>query len=207
MSKLTERYTAAVDYARVAHADQRRKGSEIPYLYHLLAVSSLVLAHGGDEDQAIAGLLPDVLEDCGQHHEPILRSRFGDKVADIVLTCTDGTAENKAQAATREAKRADWRQRKLAYLAHLREASDAALLVSGCDKCHNASAIVEDLEDPAVGIAVFDRFTASAAETLGYYHALSEVFAERRSPVSRLFKSRVARMHELAGLAERRALS
>ena len=76
MITLGQRFTDAVDYARVAHAGQVRKGSGIPYLYHLLAVSSLVLEFGGDEDQAIAGLLHDVIEDCGEQHDPILLAKL-----------------------------------------------------------------------------------------------------------------------------------
>lgn len=93
MTVLTDRFTRAVDHARIAHAAQLRKGSVIPYLYHLLGVASLVIEFGGDEDQAIAGLLHDTLEDCGEAHEPIIRAQFGDRVADIVVACTDGTAE------------------------------------------------------------------------------------------------------------------
>jgi (p)ppGpp synthase/HD superfamily hydrolase len=73
MVELTDKFTKAVDYARIAHGRQVRKGSGIPYLYHLLGVASLVLAHGGSEDQAIAGLLHDVLEDCGAAHEDVIR--------------------------------------------------------------------------------------------------------------------------------------
>ena len=69
MTTITKRYVDAVNYARIAHAAQVRKGSSIPYLYHLLAVSSLVMEYGGNEDQSIAGLLHDVLEDCGAAHE------------------------------------------------------------------------------------------------------------------------------------------
>ena len=82
--QLTERFTQAVDYARVQHAQQTRKGTTIPYLYHLLGVASLVLRWGGDEDQAIAGLLHDVVEDCGAAHLGVVRERFGDRIAGIV---------------------------------------------------------------------------------------------------------------------------
>ena len=99
---LSKRFAEAVDYARAQHAEQTRKGSGIPYIYHLLGVASLVLEYGGDEDQAIAGLLHDVIEDCGSQHEPVVRERFGDRVADIVLACTDGTEESKAAATTPE---------------------------------------------------------------------------------------------------------
>ena len=95
MTLLTKRLADAVEYARVAHGDQVRTGSDIPYLYHLLAVSSLVLEYGGSEEQAIAGLLHDAVEDGGAHHEAAIRKRFGEAVADIVMDCTDGTAEGR----------------------------------------------------------------------------------------------------------------
>jgi hypothetical protein len=167
MTLLTERYTRAVDYARVAHAAHYRKGSGIPYIYHLLAVSSLVIEFGGNEDQAIAGLLHDVIEDCGAEHGPRIREQFGQNVARIVEACTDGTAEAKADHTDPEARRQDWLRRKQGYLQHLAEADDEVLLVSGCDKLHNARALVQDLEDPAVGEAVFGRFTGAAREPSG----------------------------------------
>jgi len=169
MTALTDRFTRAVDYARIAHATQCRKGSNIPYLYHLLGVASLVIEFGGNEDQVIAGLLHDTIEDCGAEHETTIRAQFGEAVADIVQACTDGTAEGKAAHTDPEAKRRDWIERKLAYLAHLKTAPDQTLLVSACDKLHNARAIVQDLEDPDVGTRVFDRFTGGRDGTLGYY--------------------------------------
>lgn len=207
MTALTDRFTRAVDYARIAHAAQVRKGSGIPYLYHLLGVSSLVIEFGGNEDQAIAGLLHDVIEDCGEAHRHLVRAQFGDAVADIVEACTDGTAEGKAHHADPEAKRRDWQERKLAYLAHLADAPDAVLLVSGCDKLHNARAIVQDLEDPNVRKAVFDRFTGGRVGTLGYYEALAGVFSARRVSVAPVLDAVVERMHALADNAERRSLT
>jgi (p)ppGpp synthase/HD superfamily hydrolase len=203
MDPLTERFTHAVDYARVAHASQARKGSRIPYLYHLLGVASLVIEFGGSEDQAIAGLLHDVIEDCGAAHEPVVRSTFGDTVTDIVLACTDGTAEGKAVHDTPEAKQRDWFARKHTYLEHLAHAPDEVLLVSGCDKLHNARAIVQDLEDPAIGTRVFDWFTGGRNGTLGYYESLAVVFATRGVRTRRVFEIEVAAMHRLAGGARR----
>jgi (p)ppGpp synthase/HD superfamily hydrolase len=203
---LTIRFAQAVDYARIAHATQVRKGSGVPYLYHPLGVASLVLAHGGNEDQAIAALLHDVLEDCGAEHEAVIRTQFGDAVATIVRDCTDGTAEGKAKHADAEGRRRDWLARKQAYLAHVREEADASLLVSACDKLHNAGAIVEDLENPAIGRSVFGRFTGTPQQTLGYYHSLSEIFSARHSPVARAFEAMVTRMHALAGAESRRSL-
>jgi (p)ppGpp synthase/HD superfamily hydrolase len=199
MTVLTDRFTRAVDYARIAHAAQVRKGTTIPYLTHLLSVATLVIEHGGNEDQAIAGLLHDLIEDCGEAHEPIIRAQFGDTVADIVLACTDGTAEGKANHADAEARKRDWSARKRAYLEHLEEASDEVLLVSACDKLHNARAIVQDLENPEVGMAVFARFKGGAEGTLWYYHQLAEILARRGTPTAPVVSSTVARMHALFG--------
>ena len=197
MTVLTERFARAVDYARIAHAGQTRKGTEIPYLTHLLSVASLVIEFGGSEDQAIAGLLHDTLEDCGAHHEPIIRAQFGDTVADIVLACTDGTAEGKGEHITPEAKKADWLRRKKNYLSHLAQAPDDVLLVSGCDKLHNARAIVSDLEDMRVGCGVFQRFTGGQSGTLTYYSLLAAVFSKRGIPTTGKMMVEVARMQEL----------
>lgn len=200
MTVLTDRFARAVDYARIAHAVQVRKGTTIPYITHLLGVATLVVEFGGSEDQAIAGLLHDLLEDCGQGHEPIIRAQFGNEVADIVLACTDGTAEGKASHSDPEAKRLDWLQRKRAYLAHLAEAPDAVLLVSGCDKLHNARAIVQDLEAPDVGALVFDRFKGGAEGTLGYYEALARIVRQRAVPVAFALDAAVSRMRDGAGV-------
>ena len=207
MTALTHRFTQAVDYARIAHASQVSKGSDVPYLYHLLGVASLVLAYRGTEDQVIAGLLHDVLEDCGAGHEAGIRAQFGKDVADMVRGCTDGSAEGKAKHTSAEDRRRDWLERKMRYLAHLRVASDDTLLVSSCDKLFNARAIVDDLENPSVGPAVFDRFTGTREQTLGFYHSLSGIFTYRNSPVARAFDAMVERMHFLAGAKSRIALT
>lgn len=206
MTALTDRFSRAVDYARIAHAAQFRKGSNIPYIYHLLGVASLVIEFGGNEDQAIAGLLHDTLEDCGAAHEAMIRAQFGDAVANIVKDCTDGTAEGKASHNDPEAKRRDWIERKLAYLAHLQTASEQTLLVSACDKLHNARAIVQDLENPDVGTRVFERFTGGRDDTLGYYQALVDIFTPRNVPASRVLDAVVGRMHELAEVKKRKGL-
>lgn len=206
MPALTDRFTRAVDYARIAHTAQVRKGSDIAYLYHLLGVASLVIEFGGDEDQVIAGLLHDVIEDCGRAHAAVVRASFGDRVADIVEACTDGTAEGKASHADPEAKRLDWQARKLAYLAHLKFAQADTLLVSACDKLHNARAIVQDLQDPNIGHGVFDRFTGGRDGTLGYYEALARLFSDSGTRPARVLDATVAQMHALAEAGRREPL-
>ncbi len=202
MTAITQRFSAAVEYARRAHAGQTRKGTAIPYLYHLLGVASLVLEHGGDEDQAIAGLLHDVVEDCGAQHAELVRQQFGDAVAQIVADCTDGSAESKQSAMTPESKRADWLQRKRAYLAHLAEVDAYSLLVSGCDKLHNARAILNDIEGEA-GLKVFQRFTAGLEGSLAYYASIAELLRRRNAPMCATFEHVVERMHVLAGQGRR----
>lgn len=189
---LTERIGRALDLAVQAHDGQKRKGTEIPYLAHPMGVASIALDHGADEDQAIAALLHDAVEDGGEHFAEIIREQFGDRVADIVAGCTDGVPD---ASGVKEA----WLPRKERYIAHLREASDDVLLVSGSDKLHNARAIVEDLLN--VGRSVFDRFTATPDQTIWYYETLSEIFSERGTPIAKSLSETVRRMKQLANEA------
>ena len=165
-------YADAVTYAIALHAGQKRKSTEIPYAAHLLSVSALVLEAEGTQVQAIAALLHDAPEDCGG--EPVLdeiRRRFGREVGDIVEECSDSLAEDKAT-------KAPWRDRKEAYLAHLRnDASADALLVSLADKLHNATAILRDLR--TLGMSMFDRFNAGPYDTVWYYRELVAAFGDR----------------------------
>ena len=155
---LSPRFAQAMTYASIAHSDQVRKGTEIPYVSHLLAVAGLVLEHGGDEDEAIAALLHDAVEDAGgQARLASLRQRFGDRVAQIVLDCTDTDVTPKPP----------WRARKETYIAHLANASLSARLVSCCDKLHNARCIVADLRTQ--GEHVWAKFNGGRDGTLWYY--------------------------------------
>lgn len=171
-----KRLAEGVEFALSAHAKQKRKGTDIPYASHLLGVASLVLEYGGDEEQAIAAMLHDAVEDQGTDLEPVIRERFGTRVADIVLGCTDADTLPKPP----------WRERKEAYIHHLEEASREVLLVSLADKVHNARAICTDVRTH--GVVVFDRFKAGQQGTLWYYTTLSAAF-------SRLYPSALA--HEL----------
>ena len=165
---LTRRYESALVYATQLHATQKRKGTDIPYIDHLLSVSSLVLEAGGDEDEAIAGLLHDGPEDRGgQTTLDQIRELFGDRVADIVAACSD----------TFETEKPPWRQRKKAYLADLETAAPSVLLVSCADKLHNAQSLLEDYRQ--LGEALWDRFNATREETLWYYGELTRIFQER----------------------------
>lgn len=197
-TRLTPRFAEALQYAIDAHDVQVRKGTDTTYVAHLLGVASLVLEHGGSEDEAIAGLLHDTIEDCGWHHEAIVRERFGGRVADIVVGLTDGKKEEKdAVNQTPAAKRADWDRRKREYLAKLAHHDDGVLLVSCCDKLYNARAIVTDVR--ASGLRVFQRFTAGRRGTLWYYKKLARIFETRRArPASELIRT----VREMARVAE-----
>lgn len=165
----THRYARGVRFAAAAHAGQVRKGTAIPYITHPLAVSALVLEFGGDEDQAVAGLLHDVVEDCDVSLET-LADRFGVRVAAIVEGCTDGAPDEHGR-------KAPWLERKERYIRNLELESPDTLLVSACDKLHNARSIVSDIR--FVGSSVFDRFTATREQTIWYYRRLAGVFCQR----------------------------
>ena len=170
------------------HASQKRKGTSIPYVSHLLAVSSLVLEHGGSEDQAIAALLHDAVEDQGGL--PTLdkiRDHFGDVVAEIVDHCTDANEEPKPE----------WRIRKEEYIASIAEKPLDAALVSCADKLHNARAILNDLR--TLGDELWGRFTGGKDGTLWYYQSLAMVFNDALgNALSKELKRTVKEMDDLA---------
>jgi GTP pyrophosphokinase len=185
------RLASATALAFDLHADQRRKGTSIPYIAHLMSVAALVLEFGGDEDQAVAGLLHDAIEDVGADQEAVIAERFGARVAGIVRACTDADIVPKPP----------WRARKEAYIAHLDHAGQDALLVSACDKLHNARAIVTDLR--TLGPAMFSRFSGGREGTLWYYSALAETFGRLLpGPLAEELAASVATMLALAGRAD-----
>lgn len=163
---LSSRYDAALAYAADAHRHQVRKGTGVPYLSHLLAVSGLVLEAGGDEDEAIAALLHDAVEDQGAWRQDDIAARFGARVAGIVAECSAEAKDGRS-----------WQQRKEAYLAHLAVASRSALLVSLADKLHNCRSLLADLRRD--GVATFDRFNAGVAEQRWYVGALLAAYEAR----------------------------
>src|SRR5262245_29826605 len=152
---LSPKFDHALSYAAIVHAGQLRKGTQIPYISHLLLVAGTAFEYGADEDEAIAALLHDAVEDGGgKPRAADIRLRFGDRVADIVLGCSDTDITPKPPAA----------ERKQRYLQHLRQEQDASvLLVSACDKLANARSILKDYR--AVGDEVFRRFNVGKDET------------------------------------------
>jgi (p)ppGpp synthase/HD superfamily hydrolase len=168
--KFTARFENALVYAGRLHADQLRKGSGVPYISHLLAVTALVIEDGGDEDEAIAALLHDAVEDQGGRKTLAeIRRRFGDRVAYIVEGLTDAYTIPKPP----------WRERKEKYIQHLRQATPDVRRVSLADKLHNARSILNNLRWQ--GEAIWERFNGGKEGTLWYYRALLDVFQERES--------------------------
>ena len=171
--ELGVRFEHALQYAHAVHAGQTRKGTEIPYIAHLLGVVSLVIEDGArtgqlSEDEAIAALLHDAAEDQGgEARLADIRKRFGDRVADIVAACSD----------TFETPKPPWRERKQAYIDHLREETDTGVLrVSLADKVNNAGAILRDYR--RIGDELWSRFHPEA-DSEWYYRSLAVVFAQR----------------------------
>lgn len=193
----SERLTAGFEWASRLHAEQTRKGIETPYLSHLLGVASLVVEHGGDEDDVIAGLLHDAVEDCGGLTMlDQIRDRFGSIVADTVMQCSDSaTSDPDAKL--------DWVDRKRAYVAAIAAKSDRARFVTACDKLHNASAILNDhlLGAALDGSTVWDRFGGKTREqTVAYYSSMLAVLENRISPA--LWSRLAQTVQALASLTE-----
>jgi GTP pyrophosphokinase len=162
---LSTRFEEALVFATRLHREQVRKGTTIPYISHLLGVASIVLEHGGNEDEAIAALLHDAIEDQGgASTREEIRRRFGHTVVAIVDDCTDADVIPKPP----------WRMRKEAYIAHIAHATPSVRLVSAADKLHNARAILTDYR--ILGNALWRRFHGGKEGTLWYYRALVNAF-------------------------------
>lgn len=191
---LTSRFEEAITYAVHVHRGQTRKKTRIPYVSHLLTVAALVLEQeGADEDLAIAALLHDAVEDQGGGERLAdIRTRFGDRVAGIVRSCSDSEAQNPAE-------KEPWMDRKKKYLDHLRSMPDHAdaLTVSAADKLHNARAILADYRQH--GEDLWRRFNAGRDDELWYYRSLVDIFRDRSVPLAGELGRVVADLHRLAG--------
>ncbi|MBL8755696.1 MAG: HD domain-containing protein [Planctomycetes bacterium] len=185
---LGERFDRAFLLASELHRQHVRKESGVPYVSHLLAVASLALEHGADEDQAIAALLHDAVEDQGgMPTAERIRAAFGPRVHDLVLGLTDAVVTPKPP----------WRARKEAYLAHLADAPAEVRLVSACDKVHNARCIVAD--HARCGAALWQRFSGGRDGTLWYYRELARIFTDRGpQELAGLLRELAERMQRLA---------
>jgi (p)ppGpp synthase/HD superfamily hydrolase len=186
---LDSRFEEALIFATRLHQGQTRKGKDLPYISHLLAVTALVFQAGGDEDEVIAALLHDAVEDQGGLDTLAeIRRRFGERVAMIVEGCSDSLVIPKPP----------WLERKTNYLAHLATAPPEVRRVSLADKLHNARTILADLEE--YGEETWTRFNGGRQGSLWYYQSLVEIFQESESgQMLREFSRVVEEIHRLAG--------
>ncbi len=168
---LSPRFEEALAYAARLHARQARKGSGVPYVSHLLSVAALVLEHGGDEEQAIAALLHDALEDQADRHGggPALAAeierRFGPRVRRIVEGCSDWRGEGE---------RPPWLERKRRYLRAIEDKPADVRLVTAADKLHNLRSLLQDHN--RLGEAMWARFTPTPEQALWYHRTLLASF-------------------------------
>lgn len=177
----TDRISAAFALATLVHEKQKRKSTDIPYISHPMAVAAQVSVWGGSEDQFIAALLHDVVEDGGAQYMPVIEEHFGKHVLDLVMACSDAAPQ-------RGQPKGAWIERKEKYIANLRSAADEVLLISAADKWHNLASILADAKQ--LGEVVFDRFIRQDFErtdkkkmVLWYYKELLAVYRERNVPV------------------------
>jgi (p)ppGpp synthase/HD superfamily hydrolase len=166
---LSHRFEMALGFAFRLHKNQYRKQSRVPYISHLLGVTAIVLENGGTENQAIAALLHDAVEDQGGYDTLIkIKELYGEEVAEIVEGCTDAFTDPKPA----------WKKRKSAYLKKLISSNDAIQLVSLADKIHNARSILHDLKSNQENVWL--KFNGGKEGTLWYYQSLVEVFNNSR---------------------------
>ena len=168
---LSDRFVEALVYATQLHASQVRKGSGIPYISHLLSVTALVLEDGGNENQAIAALLHDAIEDQGGEATYLaIKKKFGDIVANIVKECSESTTIPKPP----------WKERKLASLEHLRHANPSVRRVMLADKLHNVCSILADCHRYEDTDTVWSRFKGGKEGTLWYYNSIAEIVKQTK---------------------------
>ena len=180
---LSTGFLYAVNFATTLHTETR-KGTTIPYISHLYSVAALVMEAGGTEDEVIAALLHDAVEDHGGLSMLAkIRDVFGEKVADIVEGCTDD-APPEGQS------KRPWRERKEAYISHIVSASHSVRLVSNADKLHNARCILKDYRE--IGDGLWKRFTGKRQGTLWYYRSLADAFL--KAPADRFLSVELNRV-------------
>jgi (p)ppGpp synthase/HD superfamily hydrolase len=192
-NELGSRFSRALSLAVEWHGAQTRKGVTIPYMSHLMSVSAIVMEHGGSEDEAIAALFHDALEDApdaveAANREALMRNEFGDTVAEIVLGCTDGKPNDGGL-------KAPWKVRKTAYLDAMSGKSTSTLLVAGSDKLHNLTCTVRDLRRD--GPETLTRFNTGAEGLAWYYSEIGRGLTERGIAVAGEYNMLLAEFKEL----------
>lgn len=195
--KLSPRFADALAFAFEVHREQTKKGTTVPYIAHLLEVSGLVLAYEGSEDEAIAALLHDAVED---HPDAVsfasIAARFGGVVAAIVESCSDTSVFPKPP----------WRPRKEKYIEHLRAADESVMMVAAADKLANARAVVKDYRN--AGEKIWARFNAGKRDQLWCYRAVTDALILRAvdtrvQPLVEELDRAVRELESICGLAPR----
>lgn len=191
-TNLGKRFTRALSLAVEWHGAQTRKGVPIPYMSHLMTVSSIVMEHGGTEDEAIAALFHDAIEDApdaveAAKREALMHEEFGSTVAEIVLGCSDSKPNASGE-------KAPWKERKTAYLTAMRTKPANTLLVAGSDKLHNLTCTVRDVRRH--GIETLSRFGASLEDQGWYYSVIGQILAERDIPMAKEYNTLLAEFKE-----------
>lgn len=170
MRPMTNRFVEAVKLAVRLHRDQSRKGSDVPYISHLLRVAGLVLEFGADEDTAIAAMLHDAVEDQGGLETAArIRKQFGPRVERFVIGCSDSVT------GTDQPKR-PWRERKESMIACIDDLDPEAQLIIACDKLDNLRSTLK--EYPKVGADLWKRFSGGRDGTLWYYRSMIDALRE-----------------------------
>jgi (p)ppGpp synthase/HD superfamily hydrolase len=188
--RLSARFDAALAMAASLHASQVRKGTEIPYISHLLAVAAIALEHGATEDEAIAALLHDAVEDQGgQSTLDRIRASFGEQVAAMVEANSDADVIPKPP----------WCERKERYLRALPRKTASARLVSAADKLHNVRSILAEFD--VLERDSWSKFRGGRAGTLWYYGRLADAFLADDSDLSRALDREVTELERRAGVA------
>jgi (p)ppGpp synthase/HD superfamily hydrolase len=191
-NNLGKRFARALSLAVEWHGAQTRKGVPIPYMSHLMTVSSIVMEHGGNQDEAIAALFHDAIEDApnameAAKREVLMREEFGDTVVEIVLGCTDCKPNDDGE-------KAPWKERKTAYLTAMRNKPANTLLVAGSDKLHNLTCTVRDVRRD--GIETLSRFGACLEDQGWYYSEIGQILATRDIPMAKEYNTLLAEFKE-----------
>jgi len=160
------RLIQAINTAAWAHRDHVRKGTDIPYVSHVVGVMHLVSQVTDDEDVLVAALFHDILEDVPEDYSPQrMAEEFGDRVVELV------------RGVTKDSTLSSWQDRSDAYLAHLREADDGSVLISAADKLHNLLSIHADLDQ--LGDELWGRFNSGKERQLWWYRSVADLVQER----------------------------
>lgn len=187
--QLSEPLYKALQFTFKLHGRDTRKASNVPYLAHLLSVCAMTQQDGGDEDEAIAALLHDALEDKPEETSRAeIAELFGERVLTIIESSIDTPPDYKGGA------KLPWRERKEAYLAHVRSADSSLLRVTIADKIDNARAILA--EYGRVGDELWKRFNAGRDDQLWYYESAVAAYdaAGYRGPLLEELRRLVAEM-------------